>query len=392
MRIAARVIVIVLALAPTAAQSSNGVEPALTMIAPTTMRPGETVQINLVGLNPGFGAEMCLEPATTLSAFLRTPTASFPVVLVAVSGAPVRVGPREFGVLTYTMTVPDAPDGEAVLTVSLDGREIAAATTVAHDGTSGARDTLAASPALDAFPRTFPGRLSLYQPNYFIYGTGEEPAAKFQLSFKYRVLTFGRGTPDRPCPMLQLAYTQRSLWDIEVESGPFYDTSYMPDLFIESLEPPDTRGGGFSFLGWGMGYRHESNGKDGDDSRAINIAYARAIFGFGTPDAWYLGVAPEVWEYLGSTGNMPDVEDYRGHSKVYLVVGYGSGPSLSWTITPGDGFDHVTHELGGSIPVGLSKLDFGCFIYVQYFDGYTESILDYRHYSQSLRVGISLVR
>lgn len=392
MRIVAVFTVIVIALAPAAARPFNGAEPVLTLVAPANVRPGETVPINLVGLNPGFGAEMRLEPAPTLPAFFRTSTASIPVVLVATSEGPVRVGPREFAVKKYTMTVPDVPDGEAVLTVSLDGREIAAATMVAHDGAAESRDALATSPALDAFPRTLPGRFSIYQPNYFIYGTGDEPAAKFQLSFKYRILTFGRGTPDRPRPMLQLAYTQRSLWDLEGDSAPFYDTSYMPELFVESLEPPSTHGGGISFLGWGMGYRHESNGKDVEDSRAINIAFARAIFGCGSPEAWYLGVAPEVWTYLGSAENMPDIQDYRGHGKVYLAVGYGSGPSLSWTVNPGDGFDRVTNELGLSIPVGVSSLDLAGFLYAQYFVGYTESILDYRHYSESLRVGFSLVR
>ena len=43
-------------------------------------------------------------------------------------------------------------------------------------------------------------------------------------------------------------------------------------------------------------------------------------------------------------------------------------------------------------PAGLRRLDFATFIYVQYFDGYAESIRGYTHYSQSLRAGLSLVR
>jgi phospholipase A1/A2 len=249
-----------------------------------------------------------------------------------------------------------------------------------------------ASPAIEAFPRTFLGRLSIYQPNYFIVGTGGEPAAKFQLSFKYRVLTFGREAPDRPRPTLQLAYTQRSLWDLKGPSSPFFDTSYMPELFVESLKPPGAHQGGFSFLGWGAGLRHESNGRDGDVSRAINVAYARAILTFGSPESWYLGAVPEVWQYLGGADHMPHVGDYRGHGKAYFLVGRGPGSSLSWTVTPGDGFKRVTHELGLSIPVDVRKLDFATFIYVQYFDGYAESIRGYTHYSQSLRTGLSLVR
>jgi phospholipase A1/A2 len=392
MHVFRRMLVLALALAPAVALPSNGTEPVLTVVAPATMKPGEVIQIDLVGLNPGFGEELRLETEPTLSATLRTATASFPVALAATSDAPVRIAPRGFAVRTYTMTVPDAPDGDAVLSVAVGGRELAATTRVAREGAKETRDALATSPALDAFPRMFPGRISIYQPNYFIYGAGGEPAAKFQLSFKYRVLTFGRGTPEHPRPTLQLAYTQRSLWDMEAESEPFYDTSYMPELFVESLRPPGAGRGGFSFLGWGAGLRHESNGKAGDDSRAMNMVYGRAMFGVGTPRSWYLGFGPEVWAYVGSVDHMPDIEDYRGHGRAYFVAGYGSGASLSWTVTPGDGFDRLTHELGLSIPVGVKKVDFATFVYVQYFDGWAESIRDYSHYSQSVRAGLSLVR
>jgi outer membrane phospholipase A len=389
MRRAGRVIVLALALLPPAARATSGAGPVLTIVAPPELRPGDVVRIDLVGLNPGLGEELRLDAAPTLSGALRTATTSSPAALATTSNAPVPVAPRGFAVRTYTMTVPDAPDGEAVLTVTVDGREIAAATRVARDGATETRRALAPSPAIEAFPRILPGRISIYQPNYYIYGTGGEPGAKFQLSFKYRVLTFGRGTPERPRPTLQLAYTQRSLWDITGPSSPFFDTSYMPELFVESLKPPSARQGRFSFLGWGAGYRHESNGKGGDDSRSLDMAYARAIFAVGTPDSWYLGVAPEVWHYLD---DMPQIADYRGRGKVYFLAGHGSGPSLSWTVTPGDGLDHVTHELGLSIPAGVRSLGFATFMYVQYFDGWAESIRSYTHYSQSIRVGLSLVR
>jgi outer membrane phospholipase A len=345
-----------------------------------------------VGLNPSLGEELRLEAAPTLSATLRTGTGSLPVTLETTSAAPVSVGPRGFAVRTYTMAVPDAPDGEAVLTVRIDGRDIAAVTQVTRESAPQAHDALAATPALEQFQRTVPGRFSIYLPNYFIYGTGGEPAAKFQLSFKYRILTFGRGTPERPRPTLQLAYTQRSLWALQEQSAPFFDTSYMPELFVEHLYPASARRGRFSLLGWSFGYRHESNGKSGDDSRAIDIAYGRGVFSLGSPESWYLAVAPEVWGYLSRDDNMPDVEDYRGYGKVYLLAGHRSGPSLSWTVTPADGFAHVTHELGLSIPIGVRWLDFASYVYVQYFDGYAESLREYTHESRSLRAGLSLVR
>ena len=66
---------------------------------------------------------------------------------------------------------------------------------------------------------------------YYLYGYGDQ-AAKFQLSFKY--LLFAEDTwLAQQIPLmgnLTVAYTQRTLWDIDGDSSPFYDTSYMPEI------------------------------------------------------------------------------------------------------------------------------------------------------------------
>jgi len=251
-----------------------------------------------------------------------------------------------------------------------------------------------ASPAIDAFPRTLPGRLSFYMPNYIIYGPGgNEPAVKFQLSLQYRLMTLGTPPADGTRPTLKLAYTQRSLWDVSAPSEPFYDTSYMPEVFVESLKPASDFHRLRAFNGWAAGYRHESNGKDGDDSRGYDIVYARGHFSFGSPSSWYLAAIPEVWQYFASTHDqMPDVAKYRGYGKLYLIAGRGLGPSLIWTMIPEHGFSHVTHQADFFVPLAIHKLDFATYFVAQYFDGYAESLRNYTHYSRSIRVGLSLVR
>ena len=392
MSAARRALALAAALATSAPAAVRGAEPVLTIVAPAAMRPGDVVRVELVALNPGFGEQLQLEAQPTLSAAIRTPTASFPVTLSATSDAPVEVHPRGFGARSYTMTVPDVPDGEAVLTVAVGETEVAAATRIARDGAPRAGEPLATSIAADAFPRTSPGRISIYQPNYFIYGAGGEPAVKFQLSFKYRILTFGRDTPERPRPRLQFAYTQRSLWDVKAASAPFHDTSYMPELFLESLEPLRSGSHPLSFLGWAGGYKHESNGKNGEDSRGVNALFVRAYFEAGRTEGWYLVLSPEVLHHVGSIDHMPDFEKYRGYGKLIVAVGHGAGASLVWTAIPEHSFEHVTNQLDLSIPIGIRALDFAAFFLVQYFNGYAESLLDYTHRSQSVRAGISIVR
>ena len=46
---------------------------------------------------------------------------------------------------------------------------------------------LPSQPAASAVERTFAGRFSAHEPVYFIYGP-DAPGAKFQFSFKYRLL------------------------------------------------------------------------------------------------------------------------------------------------------------------------------------------------------------
>jgi phospholipase A1 len=373
--------------------AARGAEPVWTLFAPPTVRALSVVRIDVVGLNPGFGEVLSVEPEPTLSATFRTATAEYPVALLAASDAvPMTVEPRSFATRTYFLTVPDAPEGEATLSVTVGGREVAAALRVAIDAAPPPREPIPTTAAVLAFPRTHPDRLSLYMPNYFVYGAGGEPEAKFQFSLKYRLLTFGKGKPDRPPASLQLAYTQRSLWDMGKPSEPFYDTSYMPEVFVDSLAPQREHWGSFSFLGWSSGWRHESNGRDGDDSRAWDIAFARVGFAFGSPERWYLAVAPEIWQRLGPADHMPDIEEYRGRGRIFSVAGYGSGPSLASSLTPDQDFQHLSYQLDLYVPITLSRLGFASYFVVQYFDGYAESIRNYTHESQSLRVGFSLVR
>src|SRR5882672_383074 len=119
--------------------------------------------------------------------------------------------------------------------------------------------TSLSQPALSHFQRTFVDRLSPHMPSYFLYGP-TSPEVKFQFSVKYRLLSM----PGKVhLHNLNLGYTQRSLWDIKAPSSPFFDTSYMPEMFWESLAPAETLiGAGAHWLGYHAGLQHESNGRD----------------------------------------------------------------------------------------------------------------------------------
>lgn len=262
--------------------------------------------------------------------------------------------------------------------------------------TAGVADEPATEPLVvadDAYQRVFEDRLGPHEPVYFIYGN-EPQAAKFQFSFKYRLL--GKTARLwREVPALRglfFGFTQRSLWDIRGNSSPFYDTSYMPELMIETqefLSRDSTKR--FHWLGYQFGLRHESNGRSGEFSRSLNRVYVRPGVSFGRIGGWNVVLAPRIFAYVGDLENNPDIEDYRGHVEFMAVVAHGDGPSLMLTGRAGRGRGSFQADL--TLPVRVDYLaDFATYFLFQYWDGYGESLLDYDRRSTAFRAGFSLVR
>lgn len=128
---------------------------------------------------------------------------------------------------------------------------------------------------------------------------------------------------------LYFGYTQRSLWDITESSSPFCDTSYMPELFFESQRVADPGSeGGFKWLSYQAGYKHESNGRTLDGSRSINTLYFRPAFALGRLDGWNLVVAPRIFAYVADLSDNPDIRDYRGNLELLASFGRNDGMAV----------------------------------------------------------------
>ena len=108
-----------------------------------------------------------------------------------------------------------------------------------------------------------------YRDNYFVTGiplnkkvTSETADAAFQISIRHRltksILPFNT--------FAYLTYTQKSFWNIYAESSPFRDTNYNPGLGLGKYLFHNNKLAGAVFLQ----LMHESNGRDGDESRSWN--------------------------------------------------------------------------------------------------------------------------
>lgn len=233
-----------------------------------------------------------------------------------------------------------------------------------------------------------------YEPFYFIAGT-ESPNAKFQISFKYRLLN-DRGWLAEKAPWLlglHGAYSQTSLWDWNADSAPFFDSSYRPE-FLYSWD---------SLLGGGAtnwfrldvqgGLQHESNGRDGSSSRSMNIVYLRPRLIFGKDTGPQLTLIPRAWVYVGDLSDNPDIADYRGYADLRAALGWKRGLQVSALGRMGQRLSQ------GSVTVNLTyplmqppNGSFSMYLHGQYFTGYGESLIGYKERTDIFRVGISLYR
>jgi outer membrane phospholipase A len=192
---------------------------------------------------------------------------------------------------------------------------------------------------------------------------------------------------------LHLAYTQRSLWDLEAESAPFLDSSYMPELLYERPNLIDPDRGWLERIGGQIGFQHESNGKDGASSRSLNIAYLRMPFVFGDEDDFHVTIEPRAWFYVGELTDNPDLEDYRGHVDLRLKAGWARGLQVAAWLRAGDDFEHGSTQIDVTYPLHhLLSRSFSLYLQAQYFNGYGESLLYYNERSEVWRVGIGLFR
>jgi outer membrane phospholipase A len=240
----------------------------------------------------------------------------------------------------------------------------------------------------------FKDHIAGHEPFYFIAGT-KSPNAKFQISFKYRLLNM-RGALAERFPALtglHLAYTQISLWDWKQASAPFVDSSYKPEFFYLAEGVEGGRWGESIRLDLQAGIQHESNGKAGADSRSLNIAYFQPTLRYGKPDGLQVSLGPRTWAYLGSLSENPTLADYRGYLGLRATAGWANTVQLAALGRVGDDWNRGSLQLDLTLPLmRLFSKSLSLYFHVQYFLGYGETLLHYGERSSSLRAGFALYR
>lgn len=347
----------------------------------------------LVVFNTGDSVEEVELPAE-LRGTLRGDLRSWPVTLQSAELATrVSLQPGQFSKRSYRFSLPEPVSGQFVLDIEHPPARAALEVRDFFSVSRDERDRTTPPPAT-RIERSFASRFLFHDPVFFIYGM-EAPSAKFQFSFKYRLLgpesAFGAAAPSPRG--FYLAFTQRSLWDIDAESSPFYDTSYMPEVFYEWLAPDFGRSTGwFHLLGLQSGVQHESNGRDDEASRNVNIGYARSGVALGNLAGWRLILMPRAFTYLSKSNDNYDIAEYRGHYDLLMQFGRNDGTQFSLTGRVGNGWRRGSVQVDVTQPVRMPWIGLRTYLQLQYFNGYGESIRLYNQKTSVWRLGLAFVR
>lgn len=234
-------------------------------------------------------------------------------------------------------------------------------------------------------------RLSFHDPMYFMVGANGGANAKFQFSFKYRIFEGEDPASKRLFDNLYFSYTQFSLWDLSEDSAPFRDTNYRPSLFYY-LSDTGVHNNVISRLSLAAGLEHESNGRNGVESRSINTVFVKPTFYFGDQNDWHWRVAPKLYAYVEKADN-PDIAHYRGFMD--LGIAYGRPDSWEFSATLRKGTRKWYGSVDAQLTYPMARLIPGTAGYLMagYFVGYGESLLDYNHkLPWQFRIGYALTR
>lgn len=376
---------------------------------PTAVKAGAVVSVGVYFRNGG-AQPLQLVPPTQLDAELVTPQSRSAIALTRrVDWDKARpLAPGESVFVEYALDLPDEISGRVVLQLARLAAAPAVLDVTAPEPVEGAvvvpplaagdsppdAQSAPQAPAQFSYAEAALQRFRAYEPMYFIAGT-DRPNARMQFSFQYQIFN-----PEGPwaseVPFLSgifLGYTQVSLWDLEGTSRPFTDTNYKPELSwskeqLEWLKLP-----GVAQTGMQFGVQHESNGRDGEDSRSINTYYVRPVFHFGDAQGLEGQIAPKIYAYLPDREDNPDIAEYRGNCDLRVSAGWADGFQAAAIGRLGSGGDKGSIQIDLTYPLrALGDGNFDLYLQLQWFSGYGESLITYDEYSDALRIGIGFVR
>lgn len=209
--------------------------------------------------------------------------------------------------------------------------------------------------------------------------------SKFQISIKVPLNTKDIFTP---YDGLYFGFTLKSWWQVFSDgiSKPFRETNYQPELFYLTSLPLNPFGGNTALA---VGIEHQSNGRTQGLSRSwnrtyINFLYEKDNFTLSFKPWWRLPESDKAFLLDPEGDDNPDISDFMGYFQLSTIYKWDD---YEFSFIGRENF--VTHN--GGMELGLTFPLWGKLRgYVQYTNGYGESLIDYNHSQQTVGLGIAL--
>lgn len=223
---------------------------------------------------------------------------------------------------------------------------------------------------------------TIYKDNYLVTGTSFSGGkvtkynsdVKFQISLRHRL--FRKLLPYQV--YLFLTYSQKSFWNIYQKSAPFAENNYNPTLGFGRNFIRNRRIEGIGMIQ----FEHESNGRDGIQSRSWNRLTFTGIY---LPDrnftfqakAWIAMIVSKQNEHLTRYAGIGHLAGtyVNNEGRLSCAVGMIKRGGWNW---------NANWQVG--IAYRLFKQD-NQFLYLQFYDGYGESMIDYNSFHRYVRIG-----
>ncbi|MDD2388111.1 MAG: phospholipase A [Desulfobacterales bacterium] len=228
-------------------------------------------------------------------------------------------------------------------------------------------------------------------PNSVPFSIGEDEfdnvEVKFQISLKYQLIEniFEKNID------LYFAYTNQSYWQAynKDASSPFRETTHEPEIWMNFHT--DVTLFGITVNQISVGGVHQSNGRSGTLSRSWNRIYADIVFHAGNfyfnLKPWYRIPEEDKQSPEDTSGDdNPDIEKYLGYGELRALYNWKSH-NFSMMLR---------NNLRGSENKGAISLEWSFPLFkrlkgfVQYFNGYGESLIDYNASTNRIGAGLLL--
>lgn len=201
---------------------------------------------------------------------------------------------------------------------------------------------------------------------------------KFQISLKVPLaLNLFEGRAD-----LIAGYTNRSFWQVfnKDVSSPFRETNHEPEVWMRWRSDLSLLGGRVRVIS--LGFNHQSNGQAGPLSRSWNRVFLESLYERGP-----FALNARVWQRLSENAakdDNPDIVDFMGRFELTGIYRLGES-EFSAMLRRNPRTRKGAYQLDWSYPLYKNLRG-----YVQWFDGYGESLIDYNHRTRSLGLGVQL--